>query len=276
MSGLPWIKVWTALPNHPKVQRLERALGVEDALGIVIRLWCWTASYAPEGDIAAADSEAMVRAALGNVTRNATVTEALVTAGILDPIPGGWRVHDWHEAQTVHVEAEEKRRAQARERQARFRSKRSVTEGRDVTRDVTRDSVTEKEKEKETEKEKKDPPAPVVAVHADDPRKLALRAQWEAAFLADRGEPYRWQGAKDTKAIGSLVAVAPAEFRARAAKGLRASGYVRCSSVAQLASKWNDLAGVAPPPNGAAAKPRVIAGPGDFSDPEKAREGFLR
>lgn len=157
MAGLPWIKVWTAIASHPKVQRLERELGIEDALGVVVRLWCWTADYHPDGEIPESDAAALERFMLcdltlpESVTRNAPVTLACVTCGLLDSIPGGFRVHDWHEMQTVHVEAEERRRVQARERQARFRSRRNVTGERDVTRDVTRDSVTEKEKEKEKE-----------------------------------------------------------------------------------------------------------------------------
>jgi hypothetical protein len=73
---------------------------------------------------------------------------SLTLVGLLDRTATGYRVHDWDEMQTTHVEAEEKRRAQARERQRRHRDG-----SRSVTRDVTRDSVTEKEKEKEREKE---------------------------------------------------------------------------------------------------------------------------
>jgi hypothetical protein len=167
MAGLPWIKVWTVVGRHPKVQRLERELGLRDALGLVVRLWCWTADYHPDGEIPEHDADGMVADAIGDLAidaahvthRNARVTQALVTAGFLDPVPGGYRVHDWQDMQTVHVEVEEKRKAQARERQARFRSKRSVTGERDVTRDVTRDSVTEMEREKEKERETTTPAA---------------------------------------------------------------------------------------------------------------------
>lgn len=167
MSGLPWIKVWTVVPQHPKIQRLERELAIRDALGMVVRLWCWTAAYHPDGDIPAGHADSMAEIIAGDavpadpdgrVTRNARVTQACVTAGLLDPLEGGFRVHDWHEMQTVHVEAEEKRRAQARERQARLRERRSVTSNAPVTRYVTRDSVTEKEREKESREEKNQKP----------------------------------------------------------------------------------------------------------------------
>lgn len=148
MAGLPWIKVWTVIGNHPKVQRLEKAMGVQDALGLVIRLWCWTADYHPGGDIPKSDTGAMVSAAtLQKVSRDREVyvTQALVTAGFLDPLDDGFRVHDWSEMQTAHLDADEKRKAQARERQRKHRASHNVTAVRDVTRDVTRDSVTERE-----------------------------------------------------------------------------------------------------------------------------------
>ena len=65
MAGLPWIKVWCVIGHHPKVQRLERELGLTDGLGVVIRLWCWTAEYYPDGDIPERDEESVGQAAGG-------------------------------------------------------------------------------------------------------------------------------------------------------------------------------------------------------------------
>lgn len=170
MAGLPWIKVWTELPNHPKVQRLERLLGTSDALGIVIRLWCWTAAYHPSGEFPEEDMEAAGKAAKGPAAiSHARVTQACVTSGLIDKIPTGYRVHDWAEMQTVHVEASERRKAQARERQRKHRSE-ARDSGVTVTRDVTRDSVTETEKETEKEKETQQQRPPL-------PSKAGLKAQ---------------------------------------------------------------------------------------------------
>ena len=157
MSGLPWIKVWTAIGQHPKVQRLERELGIKDALGVVVRLWCWTADYCPSGDIPASDIDVGVKVARGESCRRPVqaMVDALVTAGLLDALPDGFRVHDWHELQTVHVEAEVKRKALAAERQSRYRERHSNA-SRNASRDgdVTHGSVTEKEKEREKETER--------------------------------------------------------------------------------------------------------------------------
>lgn len=157
MAGLPWIKVWTRVAGHPKVPRLERELGVKDALGIVIRLWCWTADFCPEGDIPEADAMDAAKAARGEATRKplATVLDALTSVGLLDRFPEGYRVHDWHEMQTTHVEAEEKRREQGKARTRRWREKRNaeVTDG-DASRDASHGVTVTLEKEKETERER--------------------------------------------------------------------------------------------------------------------------
>jgi hypothetical protein len=84
-----------------------------------------------------------------------------------------------------------------------------------------------------------------------DPRFAPMREAWERLFAADRREPYRWQGPKDSKAIHALIAVPLADFEARATRGLKGQAFLRCSSVAQLNAKWNDLAGPVAAANGA-------------------------
>jgi hypothetical protein len=83
-----------------------------------------------------------------------------------------------------------------------------------------------------------------------DPRFAPMREAWERIFAAERGEPYRWQGPKDSKAIHALIAVPLADFEARATRGLKGQAFLRCSSVAQLNAKWNDLAGPIAAANG--------------------------
>lgn len=155
MAGLPWIKVWTRVTGHPKVQRLEKELGIKDALGIVVRLWAWTADYSPEGEIPESEAIAAARFARGDATRRGDVLAALRCVGFLDKTPTGYRVHDWHEMQTVHVDAEEKRRAQAAERQRNWRARHLVTTHNGLRNALPNgDGVTEKEREIEKETEK--------------------------------------------------------------------------------------------------------------------------
>lgn len=141
MAGLPWIRVEVILPHHPKVERLEKELGIEDGLGMLVRLWCWTASYYPNGEIPGSAEETLARVVAGPLAaRDVTlpVTQALVTCGLLDRRAAGYAVHDWQDFQVAHVEHAEKKRAQNAERQRRFRG-RNAHITRDITRDVPRD-----------------------------------------------------------------------------------------------------------------------------------------
>lgn len=127
--ALPWFKVTSALVHHPKLAALEREIPV-DGLGVLIRLWAWTAAYYPDGTIPAASAEPMAQEAIRGIEpeKDVTVTAAvtaLVTAGFLDEIEGGYVVHDWSEMQGAHAVAAEKNR----EKQRRFRERnRYITE----------------------------------------------------------------------------------------------------------------------------------------------------
>lgn len=66
-----------------------------------------------------------------------------------------------------------------------------------------------------------------------------------ADFEATTGTAYLWQGAKDGVALARLLKVATLdEVRARWRKGLEAppDAWISCRTVAQLHTKWNDLA----------------------------------
>lgn len=89
---------------------------------------------------------------------------------------------------------------------------------------------------------KRPEPAAPVAKPAS-PRLKPLSEALVADYLAVRGCDYRHQGAKDAQALKSLLPVATdEEVRARWRRGLAATGWASCSTLAQLASKWNDLA----------------------------------
>lgn len=154
MAGLPWFKVWSRVVGHPKIQWLERELKLKDGLGVAVRLWAWTADYAPDGEIPEAEAPTVAKFARGDATKAkpSVVLDALTRVGLLEPVPGGFRVHDWDEMQTAHVDAEEKRRAQAAVRQARYRERhgnalRSALRDGEVTGQI-REEGDQREKEK--------------------------------------------------------------------------------------------------------------------------------
>ena len=72
-----------------------------------------------------------------------------------------------------------------------------------------------------------------------------------ADFKAVTGTEYLWQGAKDGVALADLRrAFSLEEVRARWRRGLQAPAddWASCRTVAQLRSKWNDLADAKPAP----------------------------
>ena len=162
--ALPWFKVTHALVHHPKAAALEAMIPL-DPVGVVIRLWAWTAAYAPEGFIPAGRIDHAAQAAIAGgtpeeyVTVTAAVT-ALVSSGFLDPVEGGYEVHDWDEMQGAHATAAEKNR----EKQRRFRERnRNSNRPRNgyVTDPVT--TLEEKRGEEKRREEKKQKLAPSAA-----------------------------------------------------------------------------------------------------------------
>jgi hypothetical protein len=82
------------------------------------------------------------------------------------------------------------------------------------------------------------------AAHVDAPTS-AMREASDAlcqAYLEERRQRYGWQGAKDGAALAWLLRQAEAdEVVRRWRRGLRATGWASCSTVAQLRARWNDL-----------------------------------
>lgn len=75
-----------------------------------------------------------------------------------------------------------------------------------------------------------------------DPRVTPLTDRLVATYATERGEPYKHGGARDAVALKAMLAVANEdEIERRWLMALRASGWTRCNTFAQLNSKWNDL-----------------------------------
>lgn len=88
------------------------------------------------------------------------------------------------------------------------------------------------------------PVAPKRAGPADDAgaRLSLLTTRLTGIYAATRGCAYSHGGAKDASGLRRLLSIATDDEIARTWEdGLRASGWASCSTLAQLASKWNDL-----------------------------------
>ena len=136
--AVPWIKVATNLPQHPKIYALAEELGLNDKLllpetmaaGIIINLWTWALTNQPNGDLSGVSDRAIARVC-GWQGKPDKLIGALISCGFLD---GDRYIHDWEDYTLAFNDQEEHRREKTRERVARYREQKRNA---DVTQGVT-------------------------------------------------------------------------------------------------------------------------------------------
>jgi hypothetical protein len=163
-AGLDWLKVSVDLADHKKSLHLAALLNEPLAFAYLIRLWSWCGKgNAMDGIIRGMSAECPrnVRGMSADVPWNVLVesavawrgdsgqlADALVTAGWLDPIEGGVKVHDWDEHAGAFIQKAEKERA-------RKRAKRNGNPPRNVrgmSAECPRTRLQERERERERER----------------------------------------------------------------------------------------------------------------------------
>ncbi len=113
MSGLPWFKVASDFPGHPKTLRLCSILQDPNAGMYVIRLLSYCATYSPEGRIPLD----MLAHAAGWKKQRVTVeflASSLETAGFIVCTEAHAEIHGWDEWNGAHVRKCAKDNARAR------------------------------------------------------------------------------------------------------------------------------------------------------------------
>jgi hypothetical protein len=131
---MAWLELHEELPDHPKVLKLTKALGLHEPDFVwpkLVRLWFWCLTNRLE----TGELDGLEPARIAQVSNwggdHELWLKCLLKAGWLDPKP--LRVHNWPEyAGKLHKVREGNRSRQARKR---ARDRGPVT--RDVTRDVT-------------------------------------------------------------------------------------------------------------------------------------------
>ena len=126
--AVPWIKVATNLPQHPKIFALAEELGLNDklllpeaqAVCIVINLWVWAMQNQPDGNLGAISNRAIARVC-GWQGKPDKLIDSLISCGFLDV---DRYIHDWDEYTLSFNDTEEHRKAKNREYVARSREKR--------------------------------------------------------------------------------------------------------------------------------------------------------
>jgi len=104
MTGLPWIRFDTSLPDNPKVLMLCDEDGGRAALFVYCCSLAYSGKHGTDGFIPCR--------ALGRINGDPADAVLLVDADLWDEVPGGWLIHGWGEFQHVD-EASRKRREKA-------------------------------------------------------------------------------------------------------------------------------------------------------------------
>ena len=130
-----------------------------------MRLWAWTAAYAPTGNVTpdvTGDVDVAVSAGLPRGSRGPGVTfEALVRAGWIDAVgEGNFAVHDWAEVQQAHAEKAEHKAKLNRERQQRYRDRKKQRDAVVASRNASREEEKREEESKEEPAPAEQPPSP--------------------------------------------------------------------------------------------------------------------
>lgn len=131
-----WIQIFTNLPTHPKTARLGEELGLASqqvsptviATGILISLWTWAIQNAYDGDLSKCSPNLIAEVCRWK-KKPEKLVEGLRNAGWLD---ADMHLHNWEEYSISYIEAEKKKREQARERVNRFRTKQATESNENV------------------------------------------------------------------------------------------------------------------------------------------------
>jgi len=136
---IPWIQVYSNLPQHRKTSRLAEELKLSSAavdpnmvaVGILVGLWTWAIQNAYDGDLSECSPRTIANACQWK-KKPETLVQALIKTGWLDE---DMRLHDWEEYAVLLIDQEESRKQKTRERVNRYRNKK--TGGCNVTDGVT-------------------------------------------------------------------------------------------------------------------------------------------
>jgi hypothetical protein len=132
---IPWIQVYSNLPQHPKTSRLADELNLSStafnpntlAVGLLVCLWTWAIQNACDGDLSGCSPRSIAEACQWKKKPDVLI-QALMKSGYLD---ADMRLHDWEEYASLLMEQEENRKAKTRDRVKRYRERKSQEAGCD-------------------------------------------------------------------------------------------------------------------------------------------------
>ncbi len=142
---MAWIESHQELRHHYKTKRLARELKVTvaAAVGHLHFLWWWAIDFAPDGDLSKFDDHEIADAIGYEGKDHSKAKTALIAAGFLDNTNEGTvTIHDWQEYAGRTLAQRKKTKASNRDRQKRYRDRKSASKAEAQTRDNAKDEVT--------------------------------------------------------------------------------------------------------------------------------------
>lgn len=136
---IPWIQVYSNLPQHPKTSRLADELGLTStafnpntlAVGLLVCLWTWAIQNACDGDLSGCSPRSIAEACQWKKKPDVLI-QALMKSGYLD---ADMRLHDWDDYTAMYQDLQDDTKEKHRDRQKRYRERKKA-ESVTVTRDA--------------------------------------------------------------------------------------------------------------------------------------------
>lgn len=136
---IPWIQVYSNLPQHPKTSRLADELGLSSAafnpntlaVGLLVSLWTWAIQNATGGDLSTCSPRAIAEACQWKKKPDILI-KALMKSGYLD---ADMKLHDWDDYTAMYQDLQDDTKEKHRDRQRRYRERKKA-ESVTVTRDA--------------------------------------------------------------------------------------------------------------------------------------------
>lgn len=116
-----WTPLYSTLREHRKIFALSETLKVPrpHAVGLLVCLWAWALDNALDGDLGSFPVKAITDAC-GWMKKPETLIQAFIVCGWVDP---DMRLHNWGDYAGDVLDIENRKRASARERQAKRRAR---------------------------------------------------------------------------------------------------------------------------------------------------------
>ena len=162
-----WIQVEDTIREHDKIFNLSDELGIPDAyaIGLMVCLWTWASSNAPDGDLSKFPPRAIASAAKWDKTgakASARFYDALFKVKFLEKLEDGRIViRNWEKYAVLIMDYAEQHREKTRERVKRYRDRKKKQKSASTEPEKTPCNVSQAEKSNVTDTLQNDDVTPI-------------------------------------------------------------------------------------------------------------------